>query len=55
MAWDLKLRPAKEKAAARALVALLEGLEVVEVVPEVTLEALDAGELRDVCRLWTDN
>lgn len=55
MAWDLKLRPVKEKAAARALAALLDGLEVVEVVPDVTFGVIDVGELKEVCRLWTDS
>lgn len=51
-ACDLKLRPAKEKAAARALAALLDAVEVaVVVVPEVPFDEVDEGELREDCRL----
>lgn len=45
----------KEKAAANALAALLDPVEVAVVVPEVPLEAVDVGEFRELCRLWTDN
>jgi hypothetical protein len=54
VACDLKLRPVKEKAAANALAALLDAVEVAEVVPEVPLEVVAEGEVREGCRLWTD-
>lgn len=54
-AWDLKLRPVKEKAAARALAALLDTVEVAAVVPEVPLEVVAEGDVREGCRLWTDS
>lgn len=54
-ACDLKFRPVKEKAAASALAALLDPVEVVVVVPEVPLEAAADAAFKELCRLWTDN
>lgn len=56
VACDLKLRPVKEKAAARALAALLDAAVVAAVVvPEELFEAVGEGALGEVCRLWTDS
>ena len=49
-AWDLKFKPAKENAAANALVEVFV-LEVV--IPEVTV-AWFAGAVTEDCRRWTD-